>query len=84
MPEGYFNPWRDAAQRACRTCRHAIGTPDGGISGARGTDWSSCSLAGGSEGRRGRMNAAQLCEARTLNDHVLRHLNERRTGVVLD
>ena len=29
MPERYFNPWRDALERECRTCRHSIGTRDG-------------------------------------------------------
>jgi hypothetical protein len=27
--EGYFNPWRGAPERDCRTCRYAIGRPDG-------------------------------------------------------
>jgi hypothetical protein len=30
MAEGYFTPWRDAPDRACRTCAASIGTPDGG------------------------------------------------------
>ena len=29
MGGGYFNPWQDAKERACRTCRHAIGMRDG-------------------------------------------------------
>jgi hypothetical protein len=29
MGEGYFNPWRDAPERDCRTCRYSIGRPDG-------------------------------------------------------
>jgi len=29
MPEGYFTPWRDAPERACRTCSASSGTPDG-------------------------------------------------------
>jgi hypothetical protein len=29
MAEGYFTPWRDAPERACRTCAASIGTPDG-------------------------------------------------------
>ena len=33
MAEGYFTPWRGALDRACQTCRHAIGTP--GIAIAR-------------------------------------------------
>ena len=29
MTEGYFSPWRNTTLGACRTCQHAIGTPDG-------------------------------------------------------
>ncbi len=29
MPEAYFNPWREAQERDCRTCRYSIGQPDG-------------------------------------------------------
>jgi hypothetical protein len=29
MGEGYFNPWRDASERACATCRYSSGMPDG-------------------------------------------------------
>jgi hypothetical protein len=29
MGEGCFNPWRDASERACVTCRYSIGRSDG-------------------------------------------------------
>ncbi len=29
MGRGYFTSWRDALDRACRTCRFSIGTSDG-------------------------------------------------------
>jgi hypothetical protein len=29
MGGGYFNPWQDAKERECRTCRHAIGMRGG-------------------------------------------------------
>jgi hypothetical protein len=29
MAEAYFNPWRAAPERDCRTCRYSIGAPDG-------------------------------------------------------